>query len=152
METPATVKHHPLHPILITLPIGMFALSLIADIIHLGFDSRPMWRDFAIYAIIGGIATALLAAIPGIIDWFSLKGEKVQRTANYHAILNVTVLILFGISLAWRLNDPSATNVVGEFLLSLLAVLVLCVGGWLGGTLVHEYGVAVEEPGERRTT
>src|SRR4051794_16654269 len=100
METPATVKHHPLHPLMITLPIGMFVLSLIADIIFLAFNGRPVWREFAVYAIIAGIATALLAAIPGIIDWFSLRGEKVQRTANYHAILNITVLILFGISLA----------------------------------------------------
>src|SRR4051812_21194647 len=105
METPATVKHHPLHPLMITLPIGMFALSLISDIIYLGFDQRAVWRDFAVYAIIGGIITALLAAIPGIIDWFSLKGKEVQRTANYHAILNITVLILFGASLAWRMKD-----------------------------------------------
>jgi uncharacterized membrane protein len=147
METPATVKHHPLHPLLITLPIGMFVLSLIADIIFLAFDQRPVWRDFAVYAIIGGIATALIAAVPGIIDWFSLRGEKVQRTANYHAVLNLTVLVLFGASLAWRLND--AMHAGGQFVLSLLAVIVLCVGGWLGGTLVHEYRVAVEEPGEQ---
>jgi len=149
METPATIKHHPLHPLMITLPIGMFVLSLITDIIYLAFDQRPMWREFAIYTIIAGLVAALLAAIPGIIDWFSLRDEEVQRTANYHAILNLVVLCLFGGSLAWRLND--ATNTVGQFLLSLLAVLVLCVGGWLGGTLVHEYRVAVEESGEQKT-
>src|SRR4051812_15004508 len=115
METPATVKHHPLHPLMITLPIGMFVLSVIADIIYLAFDSRPIWRDFAVYAIIAGIACGLLAAIPGIIDWFSLRGEEVQRMANYHAILNIGVLILFGISLAWRLND--ATHTGGQFVL-----------------------------------
>ena len=147
MQTPATVKHHPLHPLMITLPIGMFTLSLISDVIYLAFSQNAVWRDFAIYAIIGGIVTALLAAVPGIIDWFSLRGADVQRTANYHAILNLTVLCLFGGSLAWRLND--ATNTVGQFLLSLLAFIVLCVGGWLGGTLVHEYRVAVEEPGEQ---
>lgn len=146
METPATVKHHPLHPLMITLPIGMFVLSLIADIIFLAFDQRAIWRDFAVYAIIGGIITGLLAAIPGMIDWFSLRGEKVQRTANYHAILNITVLVLFGISLAWRLNT---SNAVGQFILSLIAVVVLTVGGWLGGTLVHHYRVAVEESGEQ---
>jgi uncharacterized membrane protein len=147
METPATVKHHPLHPLMITLPIGMFVLSLIADIIYLAFDQKVVWRDFAVYAIIGGIITALLAAIPGAIDWFSLRGEKIQRTANYHALLNITVLILFGISLAWRLND--GTSAVGQFILSLIAVIVLTVGGWLGGTLVHHYRVAVEEPGQQ---
>jgi uncharacterized membrane protein len=148
METPATVKHHPLHPLMITLPIGMFTLSLIADIIFLATgQQRGVWRDFAVYAIIAGIIFALLAAIPGIIDWFSLKGAEVQRTANYHAILNLIVLCLFGGTLAWRLND--ATHAVGQFLLSLLAIIVLCVGGWLGGTLVHEYRVAVEEPGEQ---
>src|SRR3954471_16832338 len=109
MQTPATVKHHPLHPLMITLPIGMFTLSLISDVIFLAFDQRGMWRDFAVYAIIGGIVTALLAAVPGIVDWFSLKGAEVQRTANYHAILNIVVLCLFGGSLAWRLNNATNT-------------------------------------------
>jgi uncharacterized membrane protein len=151
METPATIKHHPLHPLMITLPIGMFTLSVICDVIYLASNQRILFHDFATYAIIAGIICALLAAIPGVIDWFSLKGEKVRKTANYHAILNICVLILFGISLAWRLNDPSATNAVGQFILSLIAIAVLCVGGWLGGTLVHEYRVAVEEPGTQPT-
>jgi uncharacterized membrane protein len=145
METPTTVKHHPLHPILITLPIGMFVLSLIADIIYLGFSGNPIWPQFSVYAIIAGIISALVAAVPGMIDWFSLRGDKVQRTANYHAVLNLIVLALFGGSLAWRLNG--AATLIGPFIVSLVGILVLGVGGWLGGTLVHEYHVAVDDHG-----
>ena len=59
--------------------------------------------------------------------------------------INLTVVVLYVIN-AWMRtgstdNAPSTLCV----LLSLVAILLLVISGWLGGKLVYIYGVAVEK-------
>ena len=35
MRSKIAVKGHPLHPLLVTLPVGMFVLALVADIVYI---------------------------------------------------------------------------------------------------------------------
>ena len=84
MTTPASIKSHPIHAMLVPLPIGLWIFALVADVmIHAGGD--PAWRTAAFYAIGVGIVGALLAAIPGLIDLRSHPPAGIPRADMVYA-------------------------------------------------------------------
>jgi uncharacterized membrane protein len=142
METRATVAEHPIHPMLIPFPIALWIFSLASDLIYMFGFGGPVWRDVALYTMIGGIVGGLAAAIPGYLDYRSLTDPVIVRVAQMHMIINVGLVLLFSINAGLRLiNDSEAVLPV---VLSLVGVAALAVSGWLGGELVYVQGVAVQ--------
>jgi uncharacterized membrane protein len=141
MRTPASIAKHPIHPMLVTIPIGLWLFSLVSDLVFRFGGGGDQWQTVAFYTMVGGVVGALLAAIPGIIDMLSLP-KYPKRTAITHMALNLTVVALYVINIFVRLGNPQ--NVDLPMWLSLIAVALLSVSGWLGGKLVYEYGVAVD--------
>jgi uncharacterized membrane protein len=143
MHTPANIAKHPLHPMLVAIPIGLWVFSLVCDLVHLTGAESPNWQVVALYTLIGGIAGALLAAIPGFIDMLSLP-PGLKRIALIHMAINLTVVALYVIN-AWMRTSGAGDSAIW---LSVLAVAMLVVSGWLGGKMVYVHGVAVETPPE----
>jgi uncharacterized membrane protein len=141
MATPASIKTHPLHPMLIGIPVGLFVFSLVSDIIHLFGWGGPVWLSVAYYTMYGGVIGALIAAIPGFIDYFSITDQKTKRTGTQHMIANLVVVALFIINLVIRGNEPASMAL--PFILSIVAVSILGFSGWKGWDMVYEHGMAV---------
>jgi uncharacterized membrane protein len=78
MSSPASFKGHPLHPILVALPIGLWIFSLVSDVIFKMSWGGPVWNDVAFYTMGGGTVGALIAALPGFIDFASLMNLKTK--------------------------------------------------------------------------
>jgi uncharacterized membrane protein len=143
MRTPASIAGHPIHPMLVPIPIGLWIFSLVCDLIHAGGSTNPAWTTVALYTMGGGVAGALLAALPGLIDLLSLPPAP-RRTAIIHMTINLVVVALYAVNLWLRL--PAPDNPGGLIWLSVLALVLLVVSGWLGGKMVYEFGVAVDAP------
>lgn len=147
MASPASIGGHPVHPMLIPFPIGLWVFSLVADLIYL-WRGNPIWRNFiAFYSLLAGIIGAAVAAVPGFIDWLSLKQGEVVKIANWHARLNVIALLVFAAS--FYLRTASGANLVSHsytipVTLSFLGLILITISGWLGGEMVFRHGVAVE--------
>ena len=56
---------HPIHPMLVHFPIGLFLLSLLLDLASLAFPSVPHLVGDSFYAMLAGVIFSLLAAVPG---------------------------------------------------------------------------------------
>ena len=74
MRTPASIFQHPIHPMLIVFPIGLWIFSLACDLIRLAGGSSDAWATVAFYSMVGGLVGALCAAVPGFIDLLFYKG------------------------------------------------------------------------------
>ena len=146
MKTPASVRNHPIHPMLITIPIGLWLFALVCDLMGLRSIHPDLWFVVSLYAMIGGILGALLAAIPGLIDLLSLRDRTHRRVALTHMTLNLVIVALYVANVWLRITDP--THVVPHLVMSVVSVLLLAISGWLGGTLVHVHGVGVLAAGE----
>jgi uncharacterized membrane protein len=96
----------------------------------------------AFYTMAGGIVGALLATVPGLIDYGSLTDSWVKRIAMAHMGVNLAIIGLFALNLWVRTQYPSNPTVA--ITLSTISVLLLGMTGWLGGELVYVHGVAVE--------
>jgi uncharacterized membrane protein len=142
MSTPASFKGHPIHAMLVPLPIGLWIFALVADVmIRLG--GAPGWRTAAFYAIGVGVLGALLAAVPGLIDLISLRPGPTRRIGLWHMSINLLAVAVFGVNflLRWRTVDHS-----GHILLTALGVVLIGISGWLGGEMVYVGGVGVAPP------
>src|SRR5512132_1470549 len=142
METRATVAEHPVHPMLIPFPIALWIFSLASDLIFLFGFGGPVWKDIALYTMVGGIIGGLAAAIPGYIDYRSLSDPVIARVAQMHMVINVGLIVLFTINAGLRILN--GTEALLPVFLSVLGVAALGVSGWLGGELVYVQGVAVQ--------
>ena len=69
MKSRAHIKSHPLHPILVAFPIAFFIGAFLFDALSQFLNKHSFWQTGG-YLAIAGIASALIAAIPGIIDYF----------------------------------------------------------------------------------
>ena len=148
MASAASIGGHPIHPMIVPFPIGLWVFSLVADVIFL-WRGNLVWRDYiAFYALLGGIIGAAAAAVPGLIDWLSLKNPKVVKIANWHARLNVIALLVFAASFYLRTTSGAAL-VNGSYTiplaLSVLGVILISISGYLGGEMVFKHGVAVDQ-------
>jgi uncharacterized membrane protein/nitrite reductase/ring-hydroxylating ferredoxin subunit len=143
MKSKAHLKSHPLHPILIPFPIAFFTGTLVFDILGVLKDER--FHDTAENLLIAGIGMAVLAAVPGIIDFIYTvpPQSSAKKRATKHGLVNVCMLALFSICLAYRLktNDPSPGTILG---LESVGVLLMMYAGWMGGTLVHRNQIGVD--------
>jgi len=144
MRTPASIARHPFHPMLIPLPIGLWVFSFACDLIYALGSHDPVWKTIALYSMIAGLIGGIAAAVPGLIDLLSLPAGP-RSTAVLHMCINLIVVALFAVN-AWlrmRAGDGGASSNTPMWL-SLAALVLLLVSGWLGGKLVYERGVAVD--------
>lgn len=141
MRTPAQIAGHPIHPMLVSIPIGLWLFSFACDIIATRVAEPASWTTASEYAMVGGILGALAAALPGLVDLLSLRGLAVQKTALKHMTLNLVVVALFAINAWLRLQD--SIGQAASLALSACSIALLGVSGWLGGKMVYEAGVAV---------
>ena len=141
MRTPANIAGHPIHPMLVTIPIGLWIFSLVADVVALRSSAPDTWTLVALYSLVGGIVGALAAALPGLVDLLSLEDRAIKKTALIHMGLNLTIVALYVVNawLRWDGTGPGGTPLI----LSVLAVAMLAVSGWLGGKMVYLAGVGV---------
>jgi uncharacterized membrane protein/nitrite reductase/ring-hydroxylating ferredoxin subunit len=136
---------HPIHPMLVHFPIGFLVLSFLLDLVSLAFPEVPNLVRGSFYAMLLGIITALLAAVPGFVDYSDIRRDHPGKvTATRHMILNLMVVAIYGINLWIRssaLSDPKIS--LPALLLSIISVGLLSVSGYLGGRLIYDEGIAV---------
>ena len=148
---------HPLHTMLVHLPIGLFLLSFVLDVAGKirGPDdpTRSLVRP-AFSTMLFGVITALAAAVPGVADFSSIRRDHLaRRTAIWHMVLNVAVVAIYIANLAIRRAQLDDTSVRAfPFVLSLAAVGMLSVSGYLGGVMFYDHGIGVGRHRRRKPT
>ena len=147
MYSKVKIAGHPLHPMLIAFPVALYTVTLIAFAICV---ARPdaFWFRVGWYANAAAVVSALVAALPGFIDWaFGIpRGTPAKSTGMAHMLLNVTALALFAINLfALRSELGSAAPRVGAMIaLPILGMLLTLGAGFLGWKLVQTHHVGVD--------
>src|SRR2546426_6793880 len=113
MGSPASVRGHPVHPMLVVFPIGLWVFSFICDIVYHAGSYNIFWKGVAFYTMLGGVLGALVAAVPGFIDYLSLSDRRVKRIATTRMVLNLIVGALFVFHLCVRLHASPAPELFG---------------------------------------
>ncbi|HSB76709.1 MAG TPA: DUF2231 domain-containing protein [Terriglobales bacterium] len=144
MRARAQLRSHPIHPMLVAFPIGLWIASLGFDIAAVA-EGDPSLAAAGFYAVIGGCAGAALAAVAGAADLFGVVPARssAKKRGYTHALLNVAALGLF-IAVAARRGGAGAMPDGFSLLLSAIGVILVLCSGWLGGTLVYRNQIGVD--------
>jgi uncharacterized membrane protein/nitrite reductase/ring-hydroxylating ferredoxin subunit len=144
MISKANVRSHPIHPMVVAFPIGLWVTSFIFDL--LGAASHEQTYFLAsFYMIVAGCVGAVLAAVPGVIDLFgAIPPNSSARSRGYiHGGLNTLALLLF-IYTAYRRGGPNSVADGVAIAASAIGVVLIGIAGWLGGTLVYRNQIGVD--------
>jgi uncharacterized membrane protein len=154
MRSKAAIGDHPIHPMIVPIPIGSFFLALVGDVAHV-MTSDAFWYRFSYFCIAIGLIFAILAAIFGLIEYFGVNmSARGRKLATWHARLNVAVVLLYAVSFWMRRGDAALQT--GRWPLAMglatVAIVLLGVSGWLGGNLsyLHKVGVVEDKDPEAR--
>lgn len=125
---------HPLHPVLVALPIGAWSTAALFDTLSLLKGEKS---SSATGMIAFGIVSAIPTAAAGAADWKHLSG-KTARLGGGHALMNSTALGFYGLSLLARMNGHSGR------LPAMLGLALVSASGYIGGHLVYSEQVGVK--------
>jgi uncharacterized membrane protein len=138
----AQIAKHPIHPMLVPIPIVCFIGALVTDICY-AVTAEMMYADFSAWFLLVGIVFGVLAAIAGLIDF--LGNRLIRRTSPAwpHLIGNLIVLVLAFFNNLVHTRDAWTSVMPTGLILSIVTVLILPVTGWLGWEMVYRHRVGV---------
>jgi uncharacterized membrane protein len=128
---------------LIVFPLGLLTVSAIFDIIYV-CTHNSHWADLSYWIIASGIIGGLIAAVFGIIDWFSIPEDtRAKYIGLIHGLSNLVVVILFIISWFMRRPNPGIPG-MAAMMLGWIGIVIALFASWLGGELVYRLNVGVD--------
>jgi uncharacterized membrane protein len=135
---------HPIHPMLIVLPLGLFLGAIIIDTIYL-FSGGINLPAVSYFNISLGILGGLLAAVFGFTDWLALPANtRAKQIGGWHGVGNVVVVLMFAISWWFRRADVNFVPSQLALIFSYSAIVLGALTAWLGGELVFRLNVGVD--------
>lgn len=122
---------HPVHPLLVTIPIGTWMTSAVFDVVFK--DATTARRLLAI-----GLAATPPTAMAGWAD-YALLDRRQQRVGLVHAVSNAAGVTMF--ALAYRAYGRDRLRAARVY--TLLGLTAIGVGGALGGHLSYAQGAGM---------
>lgn len=142
MKSKAVLAGHPAHPMLIPFPIAFLSGAFLLDAAGWVTGNSSWWTTGGHLAILG-IVAALLAAVPGVIDYIYTVPPRSsgKKRATKHMLANLSAVALF--AAAWAIRDAATFN-AAVVVIEALGLGLLMAGGYMGGTLVTRNLISVD--------
>ncbi len=142
--TKVAVAGHPLHPMLITFPIAFLLGALASDLVYL-YDGDPFWARMSLWLIGGGTVMGTIAGITGTVELLAVRGIRRRAAAWNHFVVSVAMLAVAFANWMWRIGDFQAAIWPWGLYMSALTAAMVSFAGWLGGGIVFEHQIGIEE-------
>lgn len=142
MESRLRVAGHPIHPILMMFPLGLFATAVMFDIGNL-LGGPDLLGEVAYWNICAALVGGVVAALAGLVDlMFIRNGTSAKRAAVTHGLVSFGVLLSFLVILLVRIGSTHRAAGAGLLAVELIALGAAVVGAWFGGELVNRLGAS----------
>ena len=142
---------HPAHPPLASLTSGALGTTVALDALSL-LPGQPDTEvldasRFASRALGLGILASVGSAVTGVTDWQHTHEED-RRVGLVHGVVNLVATGLYVMSWRDRRQGRHGRGIV----LTALGYGITMAGSYLGGALVFESGIGIDQSGERLRT
>ncbi|MEW5860802.1 MAG: DUF2231 domain-containing protein [Cyanobacteriota bacterium] len=136
------IAGHPLHPLIITFPIAFLTTPAAADLAY-WWTKDAFWAQASFWLIAIGLASGVLAAITGMMDFLRIERVRKRSAGWAHMVLNVAALGLTIANLALRWGNTSGAILPTGLTISIIVAVLLGLSGWYGAELIYRHKVAV---------
>ena len=137
---------HPIHPMLVHFPIVFWTVAAAAYVASAAGVTEPA-DAVAKFANGAGLVMAILAMLAGLFELRTLDSRsEAMRVATWHMMIMATVWVCFLVALMLSISTgpDRATAQLAAVACAVVGFLLMGVGGWFGGRLVYEFGIAVK--------
>lgn len=148
MYSKAKIAGHPIHPMLVGFPITFYVLTFVSFLVYQNFDPSIFWYKLGYFSNYAAVASALVAAIPGFVDWaIGIPNQTApKRRGLIHMSLNLATLALFAVNayLIAGTWDAPLTGLGAALGLSGIGCLIVAAAGYYGWEMVSRDKVGVD--------
>jgi uncharacterized membrane protein len=145
VESKVKLLGHPIHPMLVVLPLGLFIATVVFDAFYV-WQGSPALATASYWNIAAGVVGGLLAAVFGFMDWLAIPwGTRAKRIGLLHGGSMVVVVIVFATVWSLRSTTIDHAPTTGIFVMEAVALVLGAMAAWLGGELVDRLGVGVDD-------
>lgn len=142
MQSRMAIAGHPLHPVMIHLPLASLVFLLGTDLAFV-FTGDAFWARVSLWFAGVGALGGWGAGLVGFGDLVLVSGIRKLITGWCHAIVAVMLLSLASLNWLMRFDDPVAWLLPWGVWVSAVTMGLLVVAGVLGGNLVYGHGAGV---------
>ena len=141
------ISGHPVHPMLVHFPVAFWTVATGAYL-WVASDAGELVVVIAKLANSAGLIMAIVAMFAGLLELRSIDSDSdAMRVAIWHMMTMATVWVCFLLALMLSISTAPdrAAMQSGEAVCAGVGFLLMAVGGWLGGRLIYEFGIAVKK-------
>lgn len=148
MYSKAKIAGHPIHPMLVAFPITLYLLTFVAFVVYQTANPEIFWYKLAYFSNYAAVVLALIAAVPGFIDWSMGIPNKTEakRDGLIHMSLNLVTLAIFAVN-AYLIRgtwDAPLAGVTTQLWLTGIGSIILLAAGFYGWVMIGRHKVGVE--------
>ena len=124
---------HPLHAMLVPVPMVCFFLTLLTDIVYWK-TAAMQWANMSAWLLAIGLIFALLGVLAGVVGFLKDPRIRQLRSSWVHLRGSLAAVVLSIFNALVHTRDAYTSVVPAGLILSALVVLILLVTGWNGWT------------------
>lgn len=141
MQSRLRVQGHPIQPMLVTFPFGLFVSAAVFDLTDV-IGGPAFLGEVGYWTAVAALVAAALATVAGMIDLWDVPGGGTRRTAVTFNLVNAAMAGLFLIACLIRADAPQQGATVVLLLVELMALGAGGYGVALGARLMREFDPA----------
>jgi uncharacterized membrane protein len=146
MQSKVKLLGHPVHPMIVPFPIAFYTATLVCSIVY-AYNGNTFWFHVAFVANCAGIIMAVVAILPGLLDWLSIPELSDAKTTGLkHMIANVFSLGFFVANAAINYSSLSDLNppIQSALMLTIFGFLIMLYAGFKGWKMVQTHHIGVD--------
>lgn len=144
MDSRLRVSGHPIQPMLVPLPLGLFACATVFDVADVT-GGPALVGTVGYWTAVGALAAAAFVAAAGMVELWDLPRCRTRRTVLVFHAVNLAMALLFLVGCLVRSQVPDRGAGGGVVVLELLAVAIGAAGVHFGARLVWQFDEARAE-------
>ncbi|BCJ62960.1 DUF2231 domain-containing protein [Micromonospora endophytica] len=138
MQSRLRVQGHPIQPMLVAFPYGLFVCATIFDLADVA--GGPVFLgEVGYWTAVAALVTAGLTAAAGMVDLWDVPPDRTRRTAIGFNVVNAGMAGLFLLSCLVRAEAPNRGATAVLLVVEVFALAVGGVGVHLGARLMRHF-------------
>ncbi|WBB81164.1 DUF2231 domain-containing protein [Micromonospora sp. WMMD882] len=146
MQSRLRVHGHPIQPMLVTFPFGLFVCATLFDLFDLA-GGPTFLGEVGYWTAVAALVAAALAGMAGMVDLWDVPAGATRRTAISFNLANLVMAALFVVTCLVRADAPGRGASGALLATELTALAVGAFGVFLGTHLVRRFDREHVEPG-----
>ncbi|MET7818694.1 DUF2231 domain-containing protein [Micromonospora zamorensis] len=146
MQSRLRVQGHPIQPMLVTFPLGLFVSATVFDFTDV-VGGPAFLGEVGYWTGVAALVAAALTAVAGMIDLWDVPVDRTRRTAVAFNLVNAVMAGLFLLTCLVRSQSPEHGASAAILITELVALAAGGIGVHLGARLMRQFDSGRTETG-----